>query len=50
MVLIAQTGWAQQEEKQRAMEAAFDFHLTKPINWAEVTNLIRMKPASEQGK
>jgi signal transduction histidine kinase/ActR/RegA family two-component response regulator len=30
--LIALTGWGSQEDKQRAMEAGFDVHLTKPVD------------------
>ncbi len=30
--LIALTGWGSQEDKQRAMDAGFDVHLTKPVD------------------
>ncbi|MGH8289713.1 MAG: hybrid sensor histidine kinase/response regulator [Steroidobacteraceae bacterium] len=30
--LIAITGWGQQQDKRRALEAGFDHHLTKPID------------------
>jgi CheY-like chemotaxis protein len=30
--LIALTGWGSHEDKQRAMEAGFDVHLTKPVD------------------
>ena len=30
--LIALTGWGSQEDKQRALEAGFDVHLTKPVD------------------
>ena len=29
--LIALTGWGQEEDKRRALEAGFDHHLTKPV-------------------
>ncbi|WP_159397044.1 ATP-binding protein [Sorangium cellulosum] len=32
MVLVAMTGWGQQEDKQRATEAGFNVHLTKPVD------------------
>ena len=32
MTLIALTGFGQEEDKLRATEAGFDFHLTKPID------------------
>jgi two-component system CheB/CheR fusion protein len=31
MVLIAQTGWGRDEDRQRSREAGFDHHLVKPI-------------------
>jgi signal transduction histidine kinase len=31
ITLIAVTGWGQEEDRRRAMEAGFDHHLTKPI-------------------
>jgi CheY-like chemotaxis protein len=30
--LFALTGWGQEEDKQRAVEAGFDHHLTKPVD------------------
>jgi signal transduction histidine kinase/CheY-like chemotaxis protein len=41
MVLIALTGWGQDEDKRRALEAGFDFHLTKPVDPDQVDALIR---------
>jgi PAS domain S-box-containing protein len=32
MKLVAQTGWGQPSDKQRARQAGFDIHLTKPID------------------
>lgn len=31
MLLVATTGWGQPEDKQRALEAGFDEHFTKPV-------------------
>jgi signal transduction histidine kinase len=39
MVLIAQTGWGQRDDRLRAVEAGFDAHLVKPV---EPQSLIRM--------
>jgi CheY-like chemotaxis protein len=30
--LVATTGWGQQKDRERAFEAGFDHHLTKPID------------------
>lgn len=32
IVLVAVTGWGQDEDRKRSERAGFDFHLTKPIN------------------
>ncbi len=29
--LVAVTGWGQEEDRRRAFEAGFDYHLTKPV-------------------
>jgi CheY-like chemotaxis protein len=31
MLLVAVTGWGQEEDKRRAVDAGFDHHLTKPV-------------------
>jgi len=31
-VLVALTGWGQEEDRQRAQEAGFDVHLVKPVD------------------
>jgi CheY-like chemotaxis protein len=40
MVLIAVTGWGQPKDRQRATEAGFDHHLTKPVEYAALTDLL----------
>jgi CheY-like chemotaxis protein len=40
MVLIALTGWGQEEDKRRAIAAGFNFHLTKPVDPDQVDALI----------
>jgi CheY-like chemotaxis protein len=32
MVLVAVTGWGQEEDRRRAHEAGFDHHLVKPVD------------------
>jgi CheY-like chemotaxis protein len=36
MVLIALTGWGQQQDRRRTQEAGFDAHLTKPVNYEAI--------------
>jgi PAS domain S-box-containing protein len=49
VVLVAQTGWGQEEDRQRSKEAGFDHHLVKPLDVAELEKLLaslRPKPAT----
>jgi CheY-like chemotaxis protein len=39
-ILVALTGWGQEEDKRRASEAGFDRHVTKPMNPADLERLI----------
>jgi PAS domain S-box-containing protein len=40
VLVIAQSGWAQQGDKERSQEAGFDAHLVKPINHDELLRLL----------
>jgi len=40
MILIALTGWGQQQDRRRTQEAGFDAHLTKPVNYNAIMNLL----------
>jgi CheY-like chemotaxis protein len=40
-VLVAVTGWGQQEDKRRAYDAGFNHHLTKPIDPEIVESLLQ---------
>ncbi len=39
-MLIAQTGWGQQEDRRRSEEAGFDAHLVKPVDPAVLMKLL----------
>ena len=41
IVLIALTGWGQDEDRQHSQEAGFDHHLVKPVNLAALKELLR---------
>jgi PAS domain S-box-containing protein len=41
MLLVAITGWGQDSDKARALEAGFDHHFTKPIEPEHITALLR---------
>jgi signal transduction histidine kinase/CheY-like chemotaxis protein len=40
--LIALTGWGSREDKDKAKNAGFDFHLTKPVDAVEMTRVLSM--------
>ena len=40
MTLIAVTGWGQEEDRRRALEAGCDYHLTKPVDPAALEKLL----------
>jgi DNA-binding response OmpR family regulator len=39
-VLVALTGWGQEEDRRRSLEAGFDHHIVKPIDFAIVEKLL----------
>jgi two-component system CheB/CheR fusion protein len=39
-VLVALTGYGQDEDRRKSLEAGFDHHLTKPVDFAVLKNLI----------
>jgi len=41
VTLIAITGWGQESDKQQAVQAGFDYHLTKPCDLQRVSQLIQ---------
>ena len=40
MVLIAQTGWGQEEDRRLTEEAGFDAHIVKPVDYTRLLRLI----------
>jgi len=49
-VLVAITGWGQDEDRQRAREAGFDHHLTKPVDPAELQRLLTAGAPADSGE
>lgn len=45
VMLVAMTGWGQDEDRRRAREAGFDHHLTKPVDLAAVERLVTLLEA-----
>ncbi len=48
-LLVALTGYGQEEDRRRARESGFDHHLTKPVDPLAIKHLIaRRRPAERQ--
>ncbi len=44
LVLIALTGYGQREDKAKAHQAGFDYHLTKPVSIGDIQNILTQLP------
>ena len=42
VAIIAMTGWGQEDDIRRALEAGFDHHLTKPVEPAALSRLLAL--------
>ena len=40
VLIVAITGWGQDEDRQRAREAGFDHHFTKPVDYAALLEVV----------
>jgi CheY-like chemotaxis protein len=40
MVIVALTGWGQEEDRRRSKDAGFDGHLIKPVDYAALMKLL----------
>jgi CheY-like chemotaxis protein len=47
VVLIAVTGWGQERDKTRALEAGFNYHFTKPIDPDTLLQLLHSSPSQD---
>lgn len=46
-VIIAQTGWGQDEDRQRTHDAGFDHHLVKPVDPTALDKLLASMDAAK---
>ncbi|PUA26699.1 MAG: hypothetical protein B0W54_23465 [Cellvibrio sp. 79] len=44
ILIIALTGWGQEEDRRKSSEAGFDVHLVKPVSVTELLNLLARSP------
>ena len=47
VLLVAVTGWGQEEDRRRAKAAGFDHHLTKPVDPEAISRIIDGHKASD---
>jgi PAS domain S-box-containing protein len=47
-VLVAMTGYGRPEDRGRALESGFNYHLTKPVDWTALENILRQLPAGKR--
>jgi CheY-like chemotaxis protein len=50
ITLIAVTGWGQEADRQRAMQAGFNHHLTKPVDVLAINRFLHETNASIDGR
>jgi CheY-like chemotaxis protein len=50
VVLIALTGWGQEEDKRRSQEAGFDYHLVKPVEPDVLKKVLKSAPSKADGR
>ena len=48
LVLVALTGYGQDEDRRQALEAGFNYHLVKPASLETLEQLLQTVPASEE--
>ena len=48
LMLVAITGWGQEEDKRRALEAGCNYHLTKPVDPDKLEKLLSEMPSTNR--
>ena len=48
MILVALTGWGQEEDRKKSREAGFNGHLVKPVEYAVLTKLMAELQAAKE--
>ncbi len=49
IVLVAVTGWGQDEDRRRSQEAGFNYHLTKPVDRVALGSLLANLSLAQNG-
>ena len=48
VVLIAETGWGNEEDREQSRRSGFDYHLTKPIDFDLVEKILAASPRARE--
>jgi CheY-like chemotaxis protein len=48
LVVVALTGWGQEEDRRKSKDAGFDAHLVKPVHYATLASLLRSLSAADR--
>jgi CheY-like chemotaxis protein len=46
VVLVALTGWGQEEDRRQSIEAGFNAHLVKPVDYDALAELLASLPSA----
>jgi two-component system CheB/CheR fusion protein len=49
MMLVALTGWGQDEDRRQSKEAGFDHHMVKPLELSALMKLLASRPSAPEG-
>ncbi|HEY8062566.1 MAG TPA: ATP-binding protein, partial [Gemmatimonadales bacterium] len=49
VVLVALTGWGQEDDRRRSQEAGFDHHMVKPVELATLESVLHQPPRTPVG-
>ena len=50
VLLVALTGWGQEQDRRRSHEAGFDHHLVKPVDLAELERLLHARLPTDDAR
>ncbi|NOJ83981.1 hypothetical protein HNV28_37730, partial [Myxococcus xanthus] len=40
VIIVAQTGWSQNDDKRKSQDAGFNFHMVKPVDPAALEKIL----------
>jgi CheY-like chemotaxis protein len=50
LLMIALTGWGQEEDRRRSKDVGFDYHLVKPVDYPTLTKLLAERGEEAVGR